>query len=159
MSWILAPPNIWNPTQLLCLMCPNRRWLPAPSGMLCHRPGKLPLLSLLLPPTAFPARLRHGCPRPAQMPPAPQEQVWERQVLPKAHLPRGQGKGWGGAGEGKQTSDGETLLLEESAAWLGSQPARDVQHITSLRPDKLVMSHMTEKRKLNEYGQATTGKK
>lgn len=148
-------PDIWNPTQLLCLMCPNRRWLPAPSGTLGCRPGKLPLLSLLLPPhppAAFPAWLRHG---------GPWERVWERQVLPQAHLPPhpGQGKGWDGAEEGEQTSDGEMLLLEEPAAGLGSQPGRDVQHITSLRPDKLVMSYTTEKWKLNEYGQAATGKK
>lgn len=51
------------------------------------------------------------------------------------------------------------LLRKETAAGLGRQPGRDVQHITSLRPDKLVMSHMTEKWNLNEYGQAMTGEK
>lgn len=80
-------PDIWNPTQLLCLMCPNRRWLPAPSGMQRRWLGNLPLLSLLLPLAAFPAWLQHwgpGCFR---------EQLWEKQVLLRAHLAPGQGKG------------------------------------------------------------------
>lgn len=51
------------------------------------------------------------------------------------------------------------LLSKETAAGLGREPGGDVQHITSLWPDKLVMSHMTEKWKPNEYRQVMAGEK